>query len=61
MLAALMAAFKHVEPGTAEAMRRRLNGMYRDGFWSERDRYYIQNWAWFGNALHDGSIEIFRH
>jgi endoglucanase len=61
MLAALMAAFKHVDPGTAEAMRRRLNGMYRDGFWSKRDRYYIQNWAWFGNALHDGSIDIFRH
>lgn len=61
MLAALMAAFKYVDPDTAEAMRRRLNGMYHEGFWSERDRYYIQNWAWFGNALYDGFVQIFRH
>lgn len=59
MLAALMAALKHVDPDAAEEMRERLNGMYRGGFWSERDRYYIQNWAWFGNAVYERRLEIF--
>lgn len=60
MLSALMAALKHADPDVAAAMRERLNGLYRDGFWSERDRYYIQNWAWFGNALYEGRLEVFR-
>lgn len=60
MLAALMAALRHTDPDVATSMRQRLNGMYKDGFWSEPDRYYIQNWAWFGNALYDGRVDVFR-
>jgi len=43
-------------------MQKRLEAVYSHGIWSDRNRYYLQNWAWFGTALYNGflgPIQIF--
>jgi len=30
-----------------------------DGAWGDRDSYYLQNWAWFGTALHNSYLAPF--
>jgi len=52
MLAALVPALRSIKPEAAEAMYRRILSTYSNGRWAEPDSYYIQNWAWFGTALH---------
>jgi endoglucanase len=57
MLSALMCAMHN------SAMQRRLESAYSKGIWSDGDRYYLQNWAWFGTALYNGflgPIELMR-
>jgi endoglucanase len=56
MLSVLMAALRPNAPEVASEMNRRLNRLYKNGVWSEADRYYIQNWAWFGTALYLGEL-----
>jgi hypothetical protein len=51
MLAAMMPALRDSAPDVAAAMDARLQDHLADGFWGEHDRYYLQNWAWFGTAL----------
>jgi endoglucanase len=60
MLAALMPAWRKVEPEIANAIDRKLQTAYRAGIWFDERSYYIQNWAWFGTALDDGYLAPFR-
>jgi endoglucanase len=56
MLSALMCAM-HSAP-----MQKKLEAVYSRGIWSDRNRYYLQNWAWFGTAVYNGflgPIQIF--
>jgi cellulose synthase (UDP-forming) len=46
MLAVLMAATRNAQ------MYEKLDAAYSQGFWGERNRYYLQNWAWFGSAAY---------
>lgn len=47
--AMLYAAFRLVDPTTAEQIRQqKLIPQYHDGFWDNDSAYYIQNLAWFG-------------
>jgi endoglucanase len=57
MLSAMMGAVRHANAQAAAAMANRLNSTYRQGAWGESNSYYLQNWAWFGNALWDGYLE----
>ena len=50
MLSALMCAMHNA------AMQKRLESVYSQGIWSDRNRYYLQNWAWFGTALYNGFL-----
>jgi endoglucanase len=52
MLATLMPALKATAPQVALEMNDRLQSRYSKGFWGEPDRYYLQNWAWFGTVLY---------
>jgi endoglucanase len=52
MLAGLSSAARLVEPAIGAAMYERLEKSFANGSWAEKDSYYIQNWAWFGTALH---------
>lgn len=52
MLGVLMAALKPQAPKIAGEMNARVSRLYRNGVWSEADRYYLQNWLWFGTALY---------
>lgn len=51
MVAAVMAALQEPAPDVADAMGARVDAALSDGFWGDRDSYYLQNWAWFGTAL----------
>jgi endo-1,4-beta-D-glucanase Y len=59
MLAAMMPALRTAAPDVAAAMDRRLQGTLADGFWAERDSYYLQNWVWFGTAVDRRSLAPF--
>jgi endo-1,4-beta-D-glucanase Y len=59
MLAAMIPALRDIAPDVAAVMDARLQGSLRDGFWGDRDRYYLQNWAWFGTALDRGDLTPF--
>lgn len=50
MLSALMCA-RH-----DEAMYNKLSNAYSRGGWGEENRYYLQNWAWFGTAVYNGFL-----
>jgi len=50
MLSALMCALRD------ETMHRKLEAAYAQGIWSDKTRYYLQNWAWFGSALYSGFL-----
>jgi endo-1,4-beta-D-glucanase Y len=52
MLAGVMSAVQETAPDVADAMNARLQGRLSAGLWGDRDGYYLQNWAWFGTALH---------
>ena len=52
MLAGLMPALRLVAPEIADAMHRKIQSTYSQGAWSDKDSYYLQNWAWFGTALY---------
>jgi len=39
-----------------EAMQRKVMGAYSQGIWGDNNRYYLQNWAWFGTALYNGFL-----
>jgi endoglucanase len=64
MLAALMPAMRRIRPDIAAAMERKLSSAYSAGFWTdhagEQPNYYLQNWAWFGIALHHQYLGPFR-
>lgn len=51
MLAGLLPGLAFAYPETAEAVSARLQAAYSQGYWGNRDSYYLQNWAWFGVAL----------
>lgn len=59
MLAGVMSALQEPAPAVAEAMNGRLQATFSDGFWADRDSYYLQNWAWFGTALHRRALAPF--
>jgi endoglucanase len=48
MLSALMCATHD------DTMHTKLNSIYSSGIWGDKDRYYLQNWAWFGTAVYTG-------
>jgi len=50
MLSALMCAAHD------EAMQNKLTASYSEGIWGDRNRYYLQNWAWFGTAVYNGFL-----
>jgi endoglucanase len=50
MLSALMCAMHN------DAMQRKLEAVYSHGIWGDKNRYYLQNWAWFGTAMYDGVL-----
>jgi len=50
MLSAVMCATHNA------AMQKKLQAVYSQGIWSDRNRYYLQNWAWFGTALYKGFL-----
>ena len=50
MLSALMCAMHN------PAMQKKLEAVYSQGIWSDSNRYYLQNWAWFGTALYTGFL-----
>jgi hypothetical protein len=56
MLAALAPAVRRISPDAGEGMYRRVQSGLSGGFWTDRDSYYIQNWAWFGTALYEGYL-----
>jgi endoglucanase len=33
-------------------MYEKLEAAYSQGFWGDRNRYYLQNWVWFGEAVY---------
>jgi endoglucanase len=39
-----------------EAMHKKLAATYSQGIWSNRNSYYLQNWAWFGTAVYSGYL-----
>ena len=39
-----------------EAMYNKLSNAYSRGGWGEENRYYLQNWAWFGTAVYNGFL-----
>jgi len=51
MQAALMPAMRESAPDVAEALSQKLQSNLSEGFWGDRESYYLQNWAWFGMAL----------
>lgn len=51
MLAAVLPPLRDFAPDVADAISQRLQGSLADGFWGDRESYYLQNWAWFGIAL----------
>jgi endo-1,4-beta-D-glucanase Y len=53
MLSALMCATHD------DAMQKKLSAVYSQGIWGDRDRYYLQNWAWFGTAIYSGFLGPF--
>jgi endoglucanase len=56
MLAALAPAVRRFSPEVGDAMYRRVQSGLSGGFWSDRESYYLQNWAWFGSALYEGYL-----
>ena len=50
MLSALMCATH------SESMYKKVSAAYSGGMWGDKDRYYLQNWAWFGTALYNGFL-----
>jgi len=50
MLAAVMCAAHD------EAMQRKVMEAYSQGIWGDNNKYYLQNWAWFGTALYNGFL-----
>ena len=60
MMAALMPAWRPLDPELGEALQQKLHAGYRAGIWSDGTSYYIQNWAWFGTALYDGYLAPLR-
>jgi endoglucanase len=59
MLAALAPALRSLKPQVANAMHARVEKTYSNGAWGDRDSYYLQNWAWFGTALHKSYMAPF--
>jgi endo-1,4-beta-D-glucanase Y len=59
MLAGVMSALQETAPDVADAMNARLQGTLSAGFWGDRESYYLQNWAWFGTALHRRQLSPF--
>lgn len=59
MLAGLMPALRIVAPEVAAGMSRKLQSTYSKGTWSDKDSYYMQNWAWFGTALYEKYLAPF--
>lgn len=64
MIAAVLPAMRRIRPDIAAAMERKLSSAYKAGFWNdhagEQPNYYLQNWAWFGTALHHQYVAPFR-
>jgi endoglucanase len=56
MIAALTGALSEVDTEVAAQMEERVKKALSDGYWGEKDSYYIQNWAWFGTALYSRSL-----
>jgi hypothetical protein len=54
-----MSALQETAPDVADAMNARLQGTLSAGFWGDRESYYLQNWAWFGTALHRRQLSPF--
>ena len=52
MIAAILPAIDVVDPGLAQGMAQQLKTAYASGVWGDKNSYYLQNWAWFGTALH---------
>jgi endoglucanase len=50
MISALMCAMHD------DAMQKKLAASYSQGIWGDRDKYYLQNWAWFGTAVYNGFL-----
>jgi endoglucanase len=50
MISALMCAMHD------DAMQKKLAGSYSKGIWGDRNKYYLQNWAWFGTAVYNGFL-----
>jgi endoglucanase len=50
MLSALMCAMHD------DAMQKKLAAAYSGGIWGDRNKYYLQNWAWFGTAVYNGFL-----
>jgi endo-1,4-beta-D-glucanase Y len=46
MLSALMCAMHN------DAMYKKLQSTYSQGVWADGNKYYLQNWAWFGTAVY---------
>ena len=58
-LAGVMSALEEAAPDVADAMNARLQETLAEGLWADRQSYYLQNWAWFGTALHRRSLAPF--
>jgi endoglucanase len=59
MLAGVMSALQEPAAAVADAMNARLQGTLSEGLWADRESYYLQNWAWFGTALHRRALAPF--
>ena len=59
MLACVMSALQETAPDLADAMNTRLQATLSEGLWADRESYYLQNWAWFGTALHRRALAPF--
>jgi hypothetical protein len=59
MLAGVSSALQESAPDVGESMNVRLQRMLSEGFWGDRESYYLQNWAWFGSALQRRQLSPF--
>ncbi|MBS1856487.1 MAG: glycosyl hydrolase [Acidobacteria bacterium] len=60
MLGGILPALRITAPQVADQVGKKLVSTYSNGFWSEPDSYYLQNWAWLGTALYEGYVAPFR-
>ena len=59
MLAGVTSALQESAPDVGESMNARLQRMLSEGFWGDRESYYLQNWAWFASALQRRQLSPF--